>query len=258
MSAGRLRGVLVVVPVHDEEELLPACLASVRHAAARLATERPDLALRVTVVLDGCTDGSADVVRAAGLPALVTPRVGVGAARSLGVAAAARTLPAGAAVARRRRAVDARTWLACTDADSEVPGHWLVRHVELAEAGATWWSGRCGRASRSSPPTGPRPGSRATSRGRRTATCTARTSACGCPSTARRAASPPCPSTRTSRSSTRRGAPARASWPTRRPRSSRPRASSAARRAGTRGTCATTSSRPTSPPVRRRGSPTSR
>ncbi len=36
---------------------------------------------------------------------------------------------------RRDRAA-ARTWLACTDADSAVPEHWLTRQLDLADAGA--------------------------------------------------------------------------------------------------------------------------
>ncbi|MFC8922895.1 glycosyltransferase [Cellulosimicrobium sp. NPDC057127] len=134
--AARLRAVLVVVPVHDEEALLPACLAALRRAVARLAAERPELEVSVSVVLDGCTDGSAEVVRASGLPSLVTPRLGVGAARAVGVDAAEHGLPEPAVHGQACRPGTARTWLVCTDADSEVPEHWLVRQVELAEAGA--------------------------------------------------------------------------------------------------------------------------
>ena len=41
-----------------------------------------------------------------------------------------------AALERLRAAGTASTWLATTDADSTVPEHWLVRQVELANAGA--------------------------------------------------------------------------------------------------------------------------
>lgn len=122
-----VEAVLVVVPVHDEEDLLPACLTAIRGAVERLAGERPDLRVATLVVLDGCTDGSAEVVRAAGVPSLVTDRAGVGRARARGVEAG---------LARLAAESPARTWLACTDADSVVPRQWLVRQVELADAGA--------------------------------------------------------------------------------------------------------------------------
>ncbi|MFQ6394185.1 hypothetical protein ACLMAJ_12065 [Nocardia sp. KC 131] len=43
--------VLVVVPVRDEERLLPACLTVLARAAARV-----DVPVRVQLVLDACTD----------------------------------------------------------------------------------------------------------------------------------------------------------------------------------------------------------
>lgn len=54
----------VVVPAHDEEELIGACLASVATAAARLGLTGPGVVVRTTVVLDGCVDGTAAVVAA--------------------------------------------------------------------------------------------------------------------------------------------------------------------------------------------------
>ncbi|MFD6136549.1 glycosyltransferase [Isoptericola sp. NPDC056618] len=122
-----IEAVLVVVPVHDEEDLLPACLAAVRGAVEQLACERPGLGVATLVVLDGCTDASADVVRGAGVSSLVTERAGVGRARALGVTAG---------LARLGTVSPARTWVACTDADSVVPPRWLVRQVELADSGA--------------------------------------------------------------------------------------------------------------------------
>ncbi|MFI2102023.1 glycosyltransferase [Isoptericola sp. NPDC019693] len=119
--------VLVVVPVHDEEDLLPACLASVRGAVEQLGRERPALRVATLVVLDGCTDASADIAHGAGVPALVTDRTGVGRARAMGVTAGLALLDP---------TTLARAWIACTDADSVVPRHWLVRQVELADAGA--------------------------------------------------------------------------------------------------------------------------
>ncbi len=141
-----LRHVGVVVPVRDEEELLPGCLAALTDSAARLRAARPDVTLRVLVVLDGCTDGSRAVVDAAVLDAarrgrgdhgpepLVTPALGVGAARAAGAALLLRRAAAGGGEA-------ASTWLAGTDADSTVPVGWLLAQVEAAEGGADAWVG---------------------------------------------------------------------------------------------------------------------
>ena len=54
--------VLVVVPARNEERLLPRCLQALQDAADRLAAERPGVAVRVVVVLDRCSDGSAEIV----------------------------------------------------------------------------------------------------------------------------------------------------------------------------------------------------
>lgn len=125
----------VLVPARDEERLLGRCLRSLAVAADTLLAARPGLDLAVVVVLDGCRDGSAEVVRAAGWAAgLPTPHL-------------ISTEPSGVGAARRRGAdhllehAGARggrpgtTWLAATDADSTVPPQWLVEQVRAAEAG---------------------------------------------------------------------------------------------------------------------------
>jgi glycosyltransferase involved in cell wall biosynthesis len=55
-----VRRVGVVIPAHDEEALLPACLAALGAAAARAGVP-----VSVVVVLDACTDGTLAVVRGA-------------------------------------------------------------------------------------------------------------------------------------------------------------------------------------------------
>lgn len=128
----------VVVPARDEEELLPACLAALAVAASRLVLRYPWLMPDVVVVLDGCTDSSADVVAAAqwpdGLPRprpLVITGRGVGAARAAGVSAVAQRL-----FTPTDRPVEAgRLWLATTDADSAVPPGWLLDQVRAARRG---------------------------------------------------------------------------------------------------------------------------
>lgn len=100
----------VVVPAHDEEELLPACLASLQAARARV-----EVPVVVVVVLDRCSDGSAAVVAATpGVVAVTVDAGTVGVARAAGARAA---LQAGA------------TWLACTDADGTVAPDWLAAHL---------------------------------------------------------------------------------------------------------------------------------
>ena len=55
----RIRQLHVVVPAHDEEELLPRCLAAIEQAVAQVRRRTQPPHVEVTVVLDACTDGSA-------------------------------------------------------------------------------------------------------------------------------------------------------------------------------------------------------
>lgn len=123
----RIDHLLVVVPAHDEAELLGRQLTAISSAVRYAASMRPRTTASTTVVLDSCTDGSAEV--AAGFPGVhaVAAELGcVGLARRLGVAEA-----------RVRDDLDpATTWVACTDADSEVPSRWLHTQLELAANGS--------------------------------------------------------------------------------------------------------------------------
>lgn len=120
-----IRAVHVVIPARDEEALLPRCLLSVDRARRVLRACRPDLLIDVTVVLDGCADGSADVVEAARIGSLVVDHGLVGAARHAGVSRAVEAAAESGVAAED-------LWVACTDADSVVPPHWLVAQVGLA------------------------------------------------------------------------------------------------------------------------------
>ncbi len=134
--------VAVVMPAHNEEQQLDRALRAVQRAADELQRTRPDVAVRVVVVLDTCTDRSAAIT--AGY-ADADPRISALEVR-LRSAGASRAAGIRAAVLRRPRPVrgqrstpapwPGRTWLANTDADSLVPVHWLVRQLEFAEAGA--------------------------------------------------------------------------------------------------------------------------
>lgn len=126
MSArDRPRAVAVVVPVHNEADLLGACLASVTRAAD--VARRSGTAVRVWVVLDACTDSSAEIARDADVEVIGIDARCVGAARDAGVAAALRA--AGPTSPHR-------LWLAHTDADSTVPSHWITHQVREATRGA--------------------------------------------------------------------------------------------------------------------------
>jgi glycosyltransferase involved in cell wall biosynthesis len=117
----------VVIPAHQEAALIGRQLDAVRVAVARTGHEWARVRLSVTVVLDACDDGTDQVV--AGFPEVTTAVARlrcVGAARSHGIDRA------------RRRSVSRpeRTWIACTDADSQVPEDWLTSQLELAARGA--------------------------------------------------------------------------------------------------------------------------
>ncbi len=117
----------VVVPANDEEELLPRTLRTLREATAELRRARPAITVRVTVVLDACTDGSRELVlrHPDVRPVEVSYRC-VGAARAHGVSVATTGVPPGHRAGH---------WLANTDADCAVPRDWLVRQAILADAG---------------------------------------------------------------------------------------------------------------------------
>ncbi|WP_199199644.1 glycosyltransferase family 2 protein [Micromonospora sp. RP3T] len=104
----------VVVPAHDEQELLPGCLTSVLGALRRLPVPS-----EVIVVADDCRDSTAAVAERLGAVVLTVRARNVGRARAVGMAYALRHGPRD-------------LWLATTDADSRVPrrwGGWQLRHA---------------------------------------------------------------------------------------------------------------------------------
>ena len=109
---------VVVIPAHDERDNLPRCVTAVLAAAAELR-----LPVLVVVVLDACTDGSADLVRLfdSEVCFLEVDVRNVGAARAAGFAHSREVLGGGRD--------ESRLWYACTDADSRVDADWLVRQV---------------------------------------------------------------------------------------------------------------------------------
>lgn len=120
------RRIDVVVPAHDEEDRIGPCLEALATARARLAADRADVDVAVTVVLDGCGDGTAAVVDRFAVDVVTTAHVGVGRARTTGAAHALRVHPAD----------PTERWLAHTDADSRVPEGWLVQQADALASGA--------------------------------------------------------------------------------------------------------------------------
>jgi glycosyltransferase involved in cell wall biosynthesis len=116
-----IEAVGVVVPAHDEETLLPACLAALDRVAGGIGVP-----VSVLVVADTCTDGTAAAARACGARVIAIGARNVGAARAAGMAELLR-LTAGVN--------PSAVWLATTDADTVVPPGWLERQLRYADQG---------------------------------------------------------------------------------------------------------------------------
>lgn len=132
-----LRRIDAVVPAHDEEELIGACLDALLVARAAVLRRRPELQVGIVVVLDDCRDDTARIVRErlAGfdpdeMVTVVIDERSVGAARRAGVAAAMGSGVGGSGAAD----VSAR-WIANTDADSRVPEDWFSVHADAFDDG---------------------------------------------------------------------------------------------------------------------------
>jgi glucosyl-3-phosphoglycerate synthase len=119
----------VVVPVRDEQDSLPACIAA-------LAGQRgvDDADYEVIVVLDACTDASAEAVQRARadhpelrLWTVTGPGSGSGPARATGM---------DIACSRLESLGRGNGLIATTDADSVVAADWLLRQLEALETGA--------------------------------------------------------------------------------------------------------------------------
>ena len=134
----------VVVPARNEQDRIVRCLTSLRRALA----EAPDgVTTAVAVVLDRCTDATAEQVASVvadwphatilAVPPSRRPNVaaiglsgprgsGVGALRDLGLRAVLDRLSGHPA---------AGTWLLSTDADTTVPPDWVRAHLQHAADG---------------------------------------------------------------------------------------------------------------------------
>jgi glycosyltransferase involved in cell wall biosynthesis len=128
----------VCVPVHNEEEGLPRALAALDEAFRRLAIRAIDC--RLAIVLDDCSDRSEGIVRdwsrgASHVATLVLncSAHNVGVARQTGCLRLLETFGA---------FDPSEVWLATTDADSEVPPHWLTHQVDCKKGNIDLWAGR--------------------------------------------------------------------------------------------------------------------
>ncbi|MFJ4143088.1 glycosyltransferase [Pseudomonas sp. NPDC089734] len=104
----------ILLPVHNEERRLGACLESLLQASRHPGLN--DEPVTILAVLDSCTDHSADIAQEYGIATLDLRVRNVGRARAAG--------------ARYLLAQGAR-WLASTDADSSVATDWLVEQLAL-------------------------------------------------------------------------------------------------------------------------------
>lgn len=136
---GDARYVGVVLPVHNEERHLAKALRCLDRAMRRAADDRVEC--RLAVVLDHCSDGSAEIVerwldgvtRPASVDVIPIRSKNVGLARRMGCAI----------LLERWSSVPVEAiWLATTDADSEVPDEWLTAQLQARAEGIHIWAGR--------------------------------------------------------------------------------------------------------------------
>jgi glycosyltransferase involved in cell wall biosynthesis len=127
----------VCLPIHNEEDTLPRALEALEEATRR--AEGRAIGCRVAAVLDDCSDRSEGLVRQWALTAKVPTLVIVCSERNVGLARQAGFL----ALIEAWAEVDpSRLWLATTDADSEVPSHWLTHQIDCKNRNIEFWAGR--------------------------------------------------------------------------------------------------------------------
>jgi glycosyltransferase involved in cell wall biosynthesis len=109
----------VVVPAHDEEDHIGACLE-----ALAVASSRAGVPVDVAVVLDDCSDATGAICAGYDVTTVAVAVRNVGLARH-----------AGAEVLLRSEPEPSTVWLANTDADTLVPADWLAQQLRLADDG---------------------------------------------------------------------------------------------------------------------------
>ncbi len=131
----------VVLPIHDEEELVRAALDALDRAIDHAVGSSVRVA--VAIVLDACRDGSRDVVMAWHRRALA-----LGDSRhvdiseiDVGNVGTARGVGCAALLDHWSGAPLETIWLATTDADSEVPPDWITAQLRMRRERAQLWAG---------------------------------------------------------------------------------------------------------------------
>lgn len=104
----------IIVPAHNEEATIGHCIESLLAAATHPVLRGEDV--QIVIVMDACTDATAEVVADYPVQSVVVKYQNVGRSRSAG---------ANLLIDQRAR------WLAFTDADTVVPGSWLVDQLRF-------------------------------------------------------------------------------------------------------------------------------
>lgn len=122
---GKIEHLVIVIPAHNEAELLPRCLAALGAAiepVVAVIDPAPPI-VSVVVVLDRCTDATESIAAGfTGVRLVRSEAGGVGAARRAGVRSVLKTTAD----------FTGTTWIASTDADSAVPPNWLTSQLAFA------------------------------------------------------------------------------------------------------------------------------
>lgn len=116
MGHNALDAIAVVVPAHNEADHVDGCLRSLGSAMERFASTHPEVLVSVTFVLDSCTDRTSEIIQRHGA---ADPRISGLSVKHRNVGASGGSL-----------------WVACTDADTRVPEHWLDSIARCQAAGA--------------------------------------------------------------------------------------------------------------------------
>ncbi len=136
VTAARTPQLAVVLPVHNEERLLPGALEALERAS-----DGVDVVPDVIVVLDSCTDASRDIAEtwaaAAAGRRRVRPRLVTCDARNVGEARRV-----GCHAALENSSSRCGLWIATSDADSRVPPNWLRAQLWCRARGFDAWAGR--------------------------------------------------------------------------------------------------------------------
>lgn len=137
-SARAIRELHIVIPAHNEEQLIGACLDAID-----IAARHPELAgvtVRTMVVLDRCADRTESICMDRGIATTRISAQNVGRARAAGFAALLGQHEGATPGADVRQSPGeecaAAMWLSTTDADTRVAPDWLALQYHLARAGA--------------------------------------------------------------------------------------------------------------------------